>query len=199
MKWVSQSTEPGFDIRWARREDAIEIARLFLISSEGLAAYIWGGLADAGQSLEGIGARRYAREGVAFSFQNCLLATRGQEILGMIHAFPMSERAPGDVEADPVLRPYAELEDPGSLYVSSLAVYPPYRARGLGGALLDCAHTLALNRALPRLSLICFEGNAGARTFYAHRGFRVVDRRRIVPHPALHRRDGDALLMARPA
>ncbi|MDN3556955.1 GNAT family N-acetyltransferase [Halomonas maura] len=199
MAYLSKSLVPGVGIRRAERGDAIEIARLFLISSDGLAAYIWGDQADAGQSLEEIGAGRYARQGVAFSYQNCLLATRDQEILGMIHAFPMPERAPGDVETDPVLRPYAELEDPGSLYISSLAVHAPYRRHGVGEGLLEGAHALALRRALPRLSLICFERNATARAFYARRGFRVVDRRRIVPHPALHCRDGDALLMVCPA
>lgn len=42
----------------ARRGDAIEIARLFLISSDGLAAYIWGCHARPGQSLDEVGAAR---------------------------------------------------------------------------------------------------------------------------------------------
>lgn len=193
------TTHPaGFDIRWARREDAIEIARLFLISSDGLAAYIWGRHAMPGQSLEEVGAARYAREGVDFSYQNCLLATRGQEVLGMIHAFRMRHRQAEDVETDPVLAPYAALEDPGSLYISGLAVYPRHRAKGIGGALLDYVEALAMTRALPRLSLICFERNATARAFYIRRGFLVEERRPVFPHPTLYHRDGDALLMVRP-
>lgn len=188
-----------FDIRWARREDAIEIARLFLISSDGLAAYIWGAHARDGQSLEELGAARYARDGAAFSYQNCLLASRDQEVLGMVHAFPMPPRKPGEIERDAVLRPYAELEDPGSLYVSGLAVYQRHRGMGGGGALLECAEALAIMRGLPRLSLICFERNATALAFYARRGFQIVDRRPVTPHPVLHYHDGDALLMVRPA
>jgi hypothetical protein len=36
----------------------------------------------------------------------------------------------GEVQ-DPVLQPYAELEDPGSLYVAGVAVTPEHRGRGL--------------------------------------------------------------------
>ncbi|MBA1145904.1 GNAT family N-acetyltransferase [Ectothiorhodospiraceae bacterium WFHF3C12] len=187
-----------FNIRWARHADAIDIARLFLMSSDGLAAYIWGAHAQGGQSLEELGAARYAREGVAFSYQNCLLASREQEVLGMLHAFRMPTRNPEEIEPDPVLRPYAELEDAGSLYISGLAVYQRHRRTGVGGALLDCAEALAIQRGLPRLSLICFERNAYARAFYARRGFDVLDRRPVTPHPALHYSDGDALLMVRP-
>jgi len=38
------------------------------------------------------------------------------------------------VETDPVLASYAALEDPGSLYISGLAVYPRHRRNGIGGA-----------------------------------------------------------------
>ena len=47
-----------------------------------------------------------------------------------------------------------------------------------------------------QVSLICFERNEGAMQLYRRLGFREIDRRAIVPHPSLHYRDGDALLMA---
>ena len=187
-----------FDVRWASPVDAAEIARLFLMSSDGLAAYIWSKHARAGEPVEAVGAARYARTGTAFSYENCLLATRGDEVLGMIHAFEMPEPASEAVEPDAVLAPYAVLEDPGSLYVSGLAVHAPFRSQGIGGTLLDFVAALALTRALPRLSLICFERNVTARDFYLRRGFTVADRRPLVPHPCLHYTEGDALLMVRP-
>ncbi len=51
--------------------------------------------------------------------------------------------------------------------------------------------------ALPRISLICFERNEGATRLYRRLGFRKIDRRALVPHPALHYQDGDAVLLAR--
>ncbi|MEQ8294307.1 MAG: GNAT family N-acetyltransferase [Roseovarius sp.] len=186
------------DVRWARRGDAAEIARLFLMSSDGLAAYIWSRHAKEGEPVEAVGAARYARTGTAFSYQNCLLATHGAEVLGMIHAFEMPEPDHDAPDPDAVLAPYAELEDPGSLYISGLAVHAAFRSHGIGGTLLDYVEALALTRALPRLSLICFEQNAPARDFYLRRGFTVADRRPLVPHPCLHYTEGDALLMVRP-
>lgn len=187
-----------FDIRWARPVDAAEIARLFLMSSDGLAAYIWSRHAREGEPVEAVGAARYARTGTAFSYENCLLATRGDEVLGMVHAFEMPKPDSEAAAPDRVLAPYAELEDPGSLYISGLAVHAPFRELGIGGTLLDYVEALALTRALPRLSLICFEQNVSARDFYLRRGFAVADRRPLVPHPCLHYTKGDALLMVRP-
>ena len=188
----------GLGIRWGKVADAAEIARLFLISSDGLAAYIWSRHAQEGVAVEAVGTARYARTGTAFSYENCLLATQGDRTVGMIHAFEMPEADGDESEPDPVLAPYAALEDPGSLYISGLAVQPAFRSQGVGGSLLDYIEALALTRALPRLSLICFEQNVLAREFYLRRGFRVADCRPLVPHPCLHYTQGDALLMVRP-
>ncbi|WP_011579968.1 MULTISPECIES: GNAT family N-acetyltransferase [Chelativorans] len=188
---------PDEAIRQALQEEAGEIARLFLISSDGLAAYIWSRMDMPGLSLEEVGAARYARTGTAFSFENCLVALRRGEIAGMVHAFPMEAGTSGAEEPDPVLRPYAELEDPGSLYVSGLAVHERHRGQGIGGRLMDRVYGRARSMGLPRVSLICFEGNETAIRFYRRQGFREIGRRPIVPHPSLHYREGDALLMVK--
>ena len=88
------------EIRPARRTDSADIARLFLISSDGLAEYIWGRIARSGETITEAGARRYAREDVAFSYQNCLIAERDGKTVGMAHSFPM--------EADPNAAPETE-------------------------------------------------------------------------------------------
>ncbi len=200
MTMALQTTRlaPGLRIRPARAEDAGEIARLFLISSDGLAGYIWSRLATPGESPEAVGAARYARMGTAFSYENCLLAVRGEAVIGMVHAFPMPPQAPGEIEEDPVLRPYAELEIPGSLYVAGLVVDARHRGAGVGGALMDRMDGRARSEGCPRISLICFERNARALAFYRRRGFGEIARRAIVRHPSLRYRDGDALLLARP-
>jgi ribosomal protein S18 acetylase RimI-like enzyme len=189
----------GFLLRPARRSDSRAIALLFLMSSDGLAEYIWSCLAagDGEQPLD-IGARRYARDGVAFSWQNCLVAERGGKIVGMMHAFPMEAPAPDAApESDPVLRPYSELEDSGSLYISGVAVEPECRGAGVGAALMEAAELRAAALGLPRVSLICFEANAVAFDLYRRRGFREIARRAIVPHPSLHYSDGAAILLVK--
>jgi ribosomal protein S18 acetylase RimI-like enzyme len=182
-------------LRPAVKADSAAIAKLFLISSDGLAAYIWSRLAEPGEELAAVGARRYAREGVAFSYQNCVIAECDGEVAGMLHAFPM-EHDPGAAEADPVLRPYSELEDYGSLYVSGVALFPRYRGSGIGTQLMAAAVERAQGLGLQRVSLICFEQNTSAMRLYRRLGYTEIGRRPIVPHPTLHYADGDAVLLA---
>lgn len=190
-------------IRKARREDCGDIAELFLIASDGLAAYIWSQMDMPGLSLAEIGARRYAREDVAFSYENCIVVEKNGAVIGMAHSFPMEPRGDEhedeDETPDPVLEPYAELEDPGSLYVSGLALYSEHRGQGIGTRLFDTVALWAARATrLPRVSLICFAGNERAMRLYGRLGFREVARRPIVPHPSLHYTAGDALLLVRP-
>lgn len=192
---------PQFLIRPAVKADALAIAKLFLISSDGLAAHIWSKSVQPDEALEAVGARRYAREGVDFSFENCLIAESDGELAGMLHSFAMHEAPNGapaaEPEADPVLMPYLELEDYGSFYVSGLAVVEKFRGLGLGTQLMAEAETRARALGLPRVSLICFERNEGAQRLYKRLGYRALMRRAVVPHPMLRYGDGDAVLLAK--
>ena len=106
-------------LRPARREDCRRIAELFQISSDGIADYLWSTLQDdyPGQAPLEIGRQRYAREDTAFSYQNCVVAELDGAVIALLHAFVSAPSAGvrADEDVDPVLRPYAELEAPGSL------------------------------------------------------------------------------------
>lgn len=185
-------------IRAARVDDARAIAGLFLISSDGLAEYIWSPSKAPGESLVDAGARRYARKDVAFSYENCLIAEFAGETIGMAHAFPMHvdpAAAPAD---DPVLAPYAALEQDGSFYISGLATLERWRGRGVGSALLAAVERQARERGLPAVSLICFEANEGAMRLYRREGYVEIGRRPLHPHPCLHYSQGDAVLLSKP-
>jgi len=165
------SADAGVTLRAARPGDCRRIAELFEISSDGIADYVWSQLqADyPGLSLLEIGERRYARENTAFSYRNCVVAERAGEVIGMLHAFAIepAEAPPATPDAiDPALRPYAELEVPGSLYVSGLALVPGERGGGIGTRLLGVARERARALGCAELSLICFAANAGARRLY---------------------------------
>jgi ribosomal protein S18 acetylase RimI-like enzyme len=192
---------PDVVLRPAAPEDCLAIAELFRIASEGVADYVWSQLQaeHPGASLVEIGRRRYARENTAFSYQNCLVAEREAGVIGMLHAFAIGREAASAASAaiDPVLRPYAELELPGSLYISALAVLPPYRGQGLGSRFLAAARERARRLGCPAMSLICFEQNQGAKRLYERTGFATIDRRDIVPHRMIHA-TGAALLMSSP-
>ena len=172
-----------------------------MIASDGIAEYIWSLVEAPGLSLLEIGERRYAREGSAFSYQNCLVAEKDGAVVGMVHSFPMQAPEGEDTESeiDPVLVPYADLEDHGSLYISAVAIFHEHRRLGIGTRLLEEARRRARTLGLERLSLICFEKNAKALRLYQRLGFRELRRRPIVPHPFLHYREGSAILLACPS
>jgi ribosomal protein S18 acetylase RimI-like enzyme len=115
----------------------------------------------------------------------------------MAHSFPMDADPTAEPKADPILRPYAELEDYGSLYLSGIALFPEHRERGSGTRLFASVDERARALGRPRVSLICFERNEGAMRWYRRLGFEELARRPLVPHPLLHYADGDAVLLAR--
>ena len=186
--------------RPARREESRTIAELYRISSDGVADYIWTGMAESGENILDVGARRYARENTDFSYQNVTVATVGHKVIGMMAAYamgPVEEPSTElDFDVDPVLRPFQILEQPNSYYVSGVAVFPAHRGSGIGGQFMQRAFNEARARRLPQVSLIVFEQNVGAKRLYDRLGFREAMREPVVPHPLIHYA-GDALLLVR--
>ncbi|PVZ55102.1 GNAT family N-acetyltransferase [Pseudomonas sp. B1(2018)] len=185
------------EFRSAVRADAREIARLFQISSEGASDYIWSQLAEPGQTLLDVGAIRYARDDVDFSYQNCLIAEADGQVIGMMHSYAMRHDPLAVPTTDPVLAPYADMEVPDTLYISSLALHEGWRNRGLGMQFLAHAQERADRLGLNGLSLIDYAANTGARRFYERHGFGIIKTCQVTPHPMI-RVTGDAYLMHRP-
>jgi len=177
-------------------EDSRQIAELYQMAAGGVADYMWSGMAEAGETVLDVGARRFARRGEDYSFQNCLVAAREGAIIGMIHAYPMRAATNPGEDFDPVLRPYAELERVPSLYIAGIAMYPGYRGQGIGETLLGAFGMYHSGDDLNEHSLIAFEQNAGSVRLYERLGYEIVDRRPIVPHELIQYA-GDALLMVR--
>jgi ribosomal protein S18 acetylase RimI-like enzyme len=184
------------EFRPARRTDARDIARLFQISSEGASDYIWSQLAEPGEALLDVGERRYARDDVDFSWQNCLIAEADGRVVGMMHSYVTREDPDPTPPTDPVLAPYADMEVADTLYISSLALHEGWRNQGLGVRFLQHAQARADQLALKGLSLIDYAANTGARRFYERHGFGIVKTCHVVPHPMI-RVTGEAYLMHR--
>jgi ribosomal protein S18 acetylase RimI-like enzyme len=191
------SHQMKIEFRPALRTDARAIARLFRISSEGGSDYIWSQLAEPGQDLLEVGTARYEREDVDFSYQNCFVAQANGQVIGMMHSYGMRHDPSASPVTDPVLAPYADLEIPDTLYISSLALHEGWRNNGLGVRFLELAQQRADQMGLCGLSLIDYAANTGARRFYERHGFVIVKTCQIVPHPLI-RVTGDAYLMHRP-
>ena len=192
--------DAGVTFRAATAEDSRRIAELFSISSDGVVDYVWMTLAPEYPGLEPmeIGAVRYASEEGNFSFTNCVLAEREGEVIGQLCTYPVEASAEEhDEHLDPILEPYARLEIPGTLYISSLALFDGFRGMGLGTKMLSIARERARERNLDALSLLVFEQNTGAVKLYEREGFHEVDRAAVVPHPLINH-IGDVILMTAP-
>lgn len=184
------------EFRPAKRADAHEIARLFQITSEGVADYIWSQLAEPGQALIEVGTARYAREDVDFSYQNCWIAEADGAVIGMMHSYVTRYDATASPTTDPVLAPYTDMEIHDSLYISSLALHEGWRNLGLGARFLELAQERSDSLGLHGISLIDYDSNTAARRFYERHGFQIVKSCHITPHPMV-RVTGLAHLMHR--
>src|SRR5919107_20147 len=153
------ASDAGVTFRAATAEDSRKIAELFSISSDGVVNYVWMTLASEYPGLEPleIGAVRYASEEGNFSYTNCVVAEREREVIGQLCTYPVEVSAEAsDGPVDPVLEPYARLEIPDTLYISSLALFEGFRGMGLGTRLLSIARAKAQERNLDALSLLVF-------------------------------------------
>jgi ribosomal protein S18 acetylase RimI-like enzyme len=190
--------EPLVKFRTASKEDCYELARLFRTASSGVADYMWSRLTPKYPGLTPleIGVRRFAREEGNFSYKNCVVAEQDGAVIGMLFTFPIEEGQDADGEpTDPILKPYEELEIPGSFYICAMALLPGFRGRGVGTKMLSIARKQAQERGFGTLSLLVFEQNEGAVRLYEHKGFKVAGRGPVVPHELINH-TGDVLLMA---
>jgi ribosomal protein S18 acetylase RimI-like enzyme len=189
----------SYRIRPAGRDDARRIAELYRVAADGVVDYKWGGLATAGESVLDVGERLFARTDEKYSWQNSVLAVHEGAVAGLCHRYSVAqdlEPPPDDI--DPVMRPFAELDDSGSLYIASISVDPAYRRAGLARELLRLAFGHARDCGLPRVSALVFDGNAASRALFEGFGCRVIDQREVPPHPII-KRSGKVLLYSGPA
>ena len=146
-------------------------------------------------------ARRYEREGTAFSYQNCLMAEDQGEVHGMMHAYAASiRRAIRRRRRSRSIRcsgPTASSRRRARCTSPASPSGPASAAREWGRASSRRRASARAGCGLRELSLLCFAGNTGARRLYERAGFVVVDWRPVVPH-AMIRHTGDVLLMQAP-
>lgn len=193
----------GRRLRPACRADARAIAELMAMAGDGIPDYLWGQAAMPGESRIDVGTRRAARDEGTFCWMNATLAERREAVVGMMLGYRLDDTpaSPETIAGLPaVVRPFVELEQqaPGAFYVNALAVRPGHRGLGIGGHLLEAARDRARGRGATLMAITAFEQNAGAVRLYQRHGYRIVDRRPVVPHPC-HPYGGDAVLMVREA
>ncbi|MEQ7849520.1 GNAT family N-acetyltransferase [Nocardioides kribbensis] len=147
--------------------------------------------AVAGLEREGLGDDAWSEALVAAGLAGdlptvaYLVAQDGSEVVG--HAV-VSLPLPATSAADPGLDPDPDT-DPDPAELQRLAVAADRRRGGLASALLEAVAALAREAGAERLLLEVREDNAGARAFYAARGFGEIARR------SRYYRDGTAAVV----
>jgi ribosomal protein S18 acetylase RimI-like enzyme len=191
------ATRPEPAIRPATPADVADMARLVDLASEGMVRQFWAEMAEPGEDVFAVGARRAARDEGAFSWRNAWVAELGDAVAGLLVGYRIGDTPEPVDEAPPMIRGLVELENAalGSWYVNVLATYEPYRGRGVATALLRHAARTAEGTAM---SLIVADGNATARRLYEGFGFVEADRRPIV-HDGWESASREWVLMLRPA
>ncbi len=180
--------------------DCLAIAELAQIAGDNMPGHFWEESRQPGQTLEQAGAERARIETANFSWRNTLLARVDGEIAGMLLAYRLPAAA--DNHEDPAdfpefVRPIIELEQcvPESYYINMLATYPRFRGRGIGGALMARADSLALAAGCELISIGVFATNTGALRLYQRLGYELIASRPMAAsdyHEAC-----DVLLLAR--
>ena len=122
--------------RPATVDDATVLAELINYAGEGLPLYLWGQMAQPGESG---GRRRAAREEGSFSYRNATIIEHDGKCAGCLIGYEIPdnpEPLPDDMPA--IFVPLQELENlaPGTWYINVLAVRPQFRNQGLGTKLL---------------------------------------------------------------
>lgn len=175
---LNQST-----VRPATLQDAELLAELVNYAGEGLPLYLWGRLAQPGQSPWEVGYERARRQQGSFSYRNATMIDHQGQAAGCLIGYAIPDHPDPVSPAIPAMfRPLQELENlaPGTWYVNVLAVRPEYRGLGLGGRLLELADEIAQTLGKHGMSVIVSGANGGARRLYERCGYRETAQRPMV-------------------
>lgn len=170
--------------RRAVPDDAKALAELGNMAGDGMALYIWSGMAESGQSPWDVGRARAGRETGAFSYRNAVVLEQDGDVAAGLIGYPLEDDpAPTDYsDMPPMFVPLQQLEDmaPGTWYVNVLATYPEHRGRGFGRGLLDLAEAIAADLGKSGMSIIVSDANPGARRLYERQGYIEEAKRPMV-------------------
>ena len=159
------------------------LAELINYAGEGLPLYLWGTMAEPGETAWQVGRRRAAREQGSFSYRNAMMIDHGGECAGCLMGYEIPEQPePIGDDMPAMFVPLQELENlaPGTWYVNVLAVRPQFRRLGLGTRLLAFADQTGRSLGKRGMSIIVSDANRGARRLYERCGYREAATRPMV-------------------
>lgn len=183
--------------RTATTNDASELVDFVLMAGEGLPDLAWAEMAEEGESTRDVGLRRASREEGSFSFTNASIFEHENKPVGGLVGYKLPD-TPVEIGPDfpTAYVPLQQLENraSGSWYVNILGVYPHFRGKGVGSAMLEHAEVLARTSGATGLSIIVFSANPGAERLYRRHGYMEAERRKM-DYPKWRHHGCDAILL----
>jgi ribosomal protein S18 acetylase RimI-like enzyme len=185
--------------RQARESDALDLACLIDSASRGLALWLWSSVRKPDQSTIEVARDRIRTLTASPHYYRAFTVV---EIDGAVagaltgRLLPIPYQRGDSADLPDAFEPVLELEAlaAGSWYLNVISVYPEFRGRGLGSALLSKAEEIARLADAPLISLIVEEANAGALKFYLRHGFEEWTRRPYIAFPG-SKDEGDFILL----
>ncbi len=175
---------PPMDLLRASVNDADVMAKLINIAGEGLPVYLWQDMIEGDETVWDVGRRRARRDEGGFSYRNTTLAFGEHQVMGALidYAQPDTFDPIDPTEIPAMFVPLLELESlaPGSWYINVLAVFPPFRNRGVGSELIRSAERNEINAGKQAISIIASDGNPGAIRLYERHGYTQCAKRAMV-------------------
>lgn len=166
-------TALNFRLRQGTIDDADALAELINYAGEGLPLYLWGGMAEEGETAWDVGRRRARRNEGSFSYRNAVIAEVDEQPAACLIGYAVpDEPVPIGSDMPAMFVPLQQLENlaPGTWYINVLAARPEFRGRGLGTRLIQLAEEKAAEAGCLGLSIIVSDANRGARRLYERCG-----------------------------
>jgi ribosomal protein S18 acetylase RimI-like enzyme len=171
----------------ATLKDARHLAYLVNLAGEGMPFYFWRSMCTPGQAVIDHGTERATRETGDFSYRNARIYRQDGEVTSALIAFQLDDPYQiDDLETCPdYIHPLIHLEakGPGDWYINVLAVYEPYRRKGIANALLEDSFRRGRKAECTATSLIVHSTNEAAKQLYENKGFSIADELPVIPIP----------------
>lgn len=188
-------------IRPATADDSSDLALLVDAATRRLASHLWQSEAGVGTSPFEIGREAIRADRTKpYHHANWHVAVIGGRVAGGLNGYVLPQAQEGPQAGPAVVRPLNELKlvAAGAWHVAAAAVFPEFRNRGVGQALIEHSFERTASSGAIRTTLMVGSFNPSAQRLYRKLGFREWDERTFVSFPGSDP-EGKWLLMYRDA
>jgi ribosomal protein S18 acetylase RimI-like enzyme len=180
--------DPSIEFRDAVEDDCSSFAILSDAATRRLNSYIWSKTAQVGQSWHEIGREFIRMQSEHFIYyKNWQAVLFGGRFAGGLNCYLLPKKSQNNRVADgpDVTLHLNELKTiaAGTWYIATASVFPEFRNRGVGDAMLKKATELARIQGVQDLTLLVGSFNEGAKRLYCRFGFTEWERRPFTPFP----------------